>query len=81
MYVLLISYVAAEQLITPMKAQLRVALATSLPSSTVDQSTGEGNIITAKFCVCYQYINSDSDFDKFQVNNSSHTKGTTVLFV
>ena len=43
MYVLLISYVAGEQLITPMKAQPRVALAASFPSSTV---TGEDNIIT-----------------------------------
>ena len=48
MYVLLISYVAGERLITPMKAQLRVALATLLPSSTVDQSTGEGNITINK---------------------------------
>ena len=48
MYVLLISYVAREQLITTMKAQphVYVALATSLPSSTVDRSTGEDNIIT-----------------------------------
>ena len=49
MYMSLISYVAGEQLITPMKAQLRVALATSLPSSTVDRSTGEDNIITDVF--------------------------------
>ena len=43
---LLLSYLAAEQLITPMKAQPRVALTTSLPSPTVDRSTGEDNIIT-----------------------------------
>ena len=49
MYVLLLSYVAGEQLITPMKAQPRVALATLLPSSTVDRSTGEDNIITDVF--------------------------------
>ena len=49
MYMLLISYVAGKQLITPMKAQPRVALATSLPSSTVDRSTGEDNIITDVF--------------------------------
>ena len=66
MYVLLISYVAGEQLITPMKAQPSVALATSLPSSTVDRSTGEDNIITDIFnkilcmLLSYQYINSDS---------------------
>ena len=36
MYVLLIAYVTGEQLITAMKAQSCVALATSLPSSTVD---------------------------------------------
>ena len=46
MYMLLIFYAAGEQLITPMKAQLCVALASSLPSSTVDRSTGEDNIIT-----------------------------------
>ena len=49
-YVLLIntvivSYVAGEQLVTSMKAQSCVARATSLPSSTVDQSTREDNII------------------------------------
>ena len=43
---LLLSYVAGKQLITSMKAQPHVALATSLPSSTVDQSTGGDNIIT-----------------------------------
>ena len=55
MYVLLTSYVAGEQLITPVKAQLRVTLATLLPSSTVDRSTGEDNIITdvlKSFFVC-----------------------------
>ena len=36
-------YVAGKQLITSMKAQSCVARATSLPSSTVDQSTGEDN--------------------------------------
>ena len=51
MYGLLISYVAEEQLITPMKVQSHVALATLLPSSTVDRSTGdrstgEDNIMT-----------------------------------
>ena len=48
-------YVAGEQLITSMKAQPRVVLATSLPSSTVDRSTGEDNVITDvlnKICVC-----------------------------
>ena len=35
-----------EQLITPIKAQPHVALATLLPSSTVDRSTGEDNVIT-----------------------------------
>ena len=40
---LLLSYVAAEQLITPMNARPHVALTTSLPSSTVDRSTGENN--------------------------------------
>ena len=56
-------YVAGESLITPMKAQPCVARGTSLPSFTVDRSTGEGNIIMflTKFCVCYHsYINSDS---------------------
>ena len=37
--------VAGEQLITSMKDQLCVAHTTSLPSSTVDRSTGEDNII------------------------------------
>ena len=36
MYVLLISYVAGKQLITPMKAHPLVALAVSFPSSIVD---------------------------------------------
>ena len=55
------SYVAGKQLITSMKAQSCVARVTSLSSSTVDRST-EDNIIMflTKFCVCYQYINSDS---------------------
>ena len=55
---IIVSYVAGEQLITPMKAQSCIACVTSLPSSTVDCSTGEDNIIM--FCVCYQYINNDS---------------------
>ena len=38
---IIVSYVAGEQLITSMKAQPCVARATSLPSSTVDRSTGE----------------------------------------
>ena len=38
---IIVSYVAEEQLITPMKAQPCVARATLLPSSTVDRSTGE----------------------------------------
>ena len=49
MCVLLISYVAGKQLITPMKAQRRVALASSFLSSTVDRSTGEDNITTDVF--------------------------------
>ena len=44
---IIISYVAGEQLITPMKALPCVARATSLSSSRQN------------FCVCYQY-NSDS---------------------
>ena len=52
------SYVAREQLITSMKAQSCVARATSLPSSTVDQSTGEDNIIM--FIKKIVYVNSDS---------------------
>ena len=44
-YVLLLlaTYVAGEQLITSMKAQSCVGHVTSLPSSTIDQSTGEDN--------------------------------------
>ena len=44
---IIVSYVAGEQLITSMimKAQSCVSCATSLPSSTVDQSIGEDNII------------------------------------
>ena len=49
------TYVAGEQLITPMKAQSCVALATLLPSSTVDQSTGE-----ECFKQNFVYANSDS---------------------
>ena len=41
-YVLIISYVAGEQLITSMKDQSCIARAAS---STVDRSTGEDNII------------------------------------
>ena len=40
---IIVTYVAGEQLITSMKAQSCVACVTSLPSSTVDQSTGEDN--------------------------------------
>ena len=40
---IIVSYVAGEQLITSMKAQSCVARVTSLPSSTIDQSTGEDN--------------------------------------
>ena len=52
-------YVAVEQLIASIKAQSCVARVTSLPSSTVDQSTGEDNIITDVFNKIL-YINSDS---------------------
>ena len=45
MYMLL----AGKQLITSMKAQPQVALVTSFPSSNVDRSTGEDNIITDVF--------------------------------
>ena len=51
----MVSYVAGEQLIISMKAQSCVAHATLLPSSTVDQSTGEDNsykMFEIKFCVC-----------------------------
>ena len=42
---IIVSYIAGELLITPIKTQLCVARATSLPSSTVDRSTGEDTII------------------------------------
>ena len=42
---IIVSYVAGEQLITPMKVQPCVAHVTSLPSSTVDRFTREDNII------------------------------------
>ena len=45
-------YIAGEKLITPLKAQSCVARAISLPSSTVDQSTGEDNIIMLKQILC-----------------------------
>ena len=50
---IIVSYVAGEQLITPMKAQPCVAHATSLPSSTLDQSAGEDNImfLTKNLCM------------------------------
>ena len=48
---IIVSYVAGEQLITSMKAQLCVARATSLPSSTVDQSTGEDNVLNKILCM------------------------------
>ena len=37
-------YVAGEKLITSIKPQSCIARPTSLPSSTVDRSTGEDNI-------------------------------------
>ena len=57
---IIVSYVAGEQLITPMKAQPCVARVTSLPSCTIDRSTVLAIMFLTKFCVCYQYINSDS---------------------
>ena len=48
-YNIIVSYVGGEQLRTSMKA-------TSLPSSTVDQSAGEDNIIVQNIV----YANSDS---------------------
>ena len=48
-YTIIVSYVGGEQLRTSMKA-------TSLPSSTVDRSTGEDNIIVQNIV----YANSDS---------------------
>ena len=48
-YNIIVSYVGGEQLKTSMKA-------TSLPSSTVDQSTREDNIIVQNIV----YANSDS---------------------
>ena len=51
-------YIAGEKLITPLKAQSCVARAISLPSSTVDQSTGEDNIIMLK--QNFVYANSDN---------------------
>ena len=52
-------YVAGEQLqlITSMKDQSCVARVTSLPSSTVDRSTGEDNIKQI-----FVYANSDSEW-------------------
>ena len=49
-YNIIVSYVGGEQLRTSMKA-------TSLPSSTVDRSTGEDNIIVQNIV----YANNDSD--------------------
>ena len=49
MYVLLISYVAGEQLITPMKAQSHVALATLLPLLLLIDLQKEDNILTDVF--------------------------------
>ena len=49
-----------------MKAQSCVAHATSLPSSTVDQSTGEDNIIQK-----FVYANSDSDLLFIMCDNCS----------
>ena len=61
---IIVGYVAGEQLITPMKAQLCVARATSLPSSTVDRSTGECfqqnfvyDINSLLFTMCGHYLN------------------------
>ena len=59
MYVLLISYVAGKQLITPMKAQPRVALPLLL-IDLQEKTILLQLIFYTKFCVCYQYINSGS---------------------
>ena len=49
-------YVAGEQLITPMKVQPCVTRVTLLPSSTVDRSIEEDNIIM--FLTNFVYVTS-----------------------